>query len=99
MAHDDIPGVRGAPGGLGGAKGFRLPLAPIRMIKQKNNGLKAYFNVFSVSKKRASYSFQRYLGLFGCITKAVNTENINLPKRWFQESNILKLPQTNRCNF
>ena len=49
MAQDDIPGVRGPPGGPGGrqeAPGrWRLLPAPKRVIKQQYNGPKPWFKV------------------------------------------------------
>ena len=49
MAQDDIPGVRGPPGGPGRSQGAplgsRLPPAPKRVIKQQNNGPKPWFKV------------------------------------------------------
>ena len=55
MAQDDIPGVRGAPGGSGGARGHQgapggstLPPAAKRVIKTAKNGPKQWFKVFKV---------------------------------------------------
>ena len=49
MAQDDIPGVRGPPGGPGGRQGapggWRLLPAPKRVIKQQNNGPKPWLKV------------------------------------------------------
>ena len=52
MAQDDIPGVRGAPGGSEGRQeapgGSTLPPAAKRVIKTAENGPKPWFKVSKV---------------------------------------------------
>ena len=52
MARDDIPGVRGAPGGPGGVRGHQWALGVSRLlpmpklvIKEQNNGSKPWLKV------------------------------------------------------
>ena len=69
MAQDDIPGVRGAPGGPGGRKGApggsRLPSAPERVIKQQNNGPKPWFKAPKVCPDPKEMVFIHFWGIWG----------------------------------
>ena len=69
MAQDDIPGVRGAPGGPGGRQGApggsRLPSAPKRVIKQQNNGSKPWFKAPKVSPDPKGMVFIHFRGICG----------------------------------
>ena len=67
MTQDDIPGVMGAPGGPGGRQGYqgvpggsRLPPAPKRVIKQKNNDLKPWFKVPKVCPDSKGMEFTQF---------------------------------------
>ena len=70
MAQDDIPGVRGAPGGPGGGcqgalGGSRLPPAPKRVIKQQNNDPKPWFKVPKVCCDPKGMVFTHFGGIWG----------------------------------
>ena len=69
MAQDDIPGVRGAPGGPVGPQGVpggsRLPPAPKRVIKQPNNDPKPWFKVPKVCCAPKGMVFTHFWGIWG----------------------------------
>ena len=77
MVQDDIPGVRGAPGGPGGRQG-----APggssLPMVQS-----------MSWPKGGGSYSFLGLLGPFGLIATVIFSENAYLSKTRFEEKSYL----------
>ena len=83
MTQDDMPGVRGAPGGPGGRQGApggsSLPQAPRRVIKQTNNDSKPWFIVPKVCCDLKGMVFT-HLGPLGCITTAILSEHANQSK-------------------
>ena len=69
MVQDDIPGVRGAPGGSGGRQGApggsRLPSAPKRVIKKQNNGPKPWFEAPKMCPDPKGMVFTHFWGIWG----------------------------------
>ena len=69
MAQDDIPGVRGPPGGPGGRQGapggWRLLPAPKRVIKQQYNGPKPWFKVPKVCPDPWGMVLTHFWGIWG----------------------------------
>ena len=106
MTQDDMPGVRGAPGGPGGRQGApggsSLPQAPRRVIKQQNIDPKPWFKVPKVCCDPKGMVFTHFWGIWGHLDA--------LQQRYLVKTPICQKPrlridftqsfiQTTRCIF
>ena len=106
MAQDDIPGVRGAPGGSGGRQGApggsTQPPAAKRVIKTAKNGPKPRFKVSKVypdPKRMVLIHFWGIWGLLDDLQQQYLVKTSICQKPSLREKITQRKSQTTRCNF